>query len=78
MSGTMMMDRAAMMTGMMGAGAGTMPGGMHGGMNMMMVPRCTMKFEKCQGGMKISCVCEDAMACSMVQNLCTIDRKSVV
>ena len=29
-------------------------------MNMMMVPRCTMKIEKCTGGMKITCTCDDA------------------
>ena len=27
--------------------------------NMMMVPRCKMTFEKCNGGMKMTCVCED-------------------
>ena len=35
-----------------------------------MVPRCTYKFEKCQGGMKVTCVCDDPMARSMLQNLC--------
>jgi hypothetical protein len=45
-------------------GTGTMPA------NWMMVPRCTLKFEKCQGGMKITCSCDDKMACSMMQNLC--------
>src|SRR6516165_10907342 len=75
MTGTMMMDRAAMMTGMMGGtgmGTGGMTPGMPAGMNMMMVPRCTMKFEKCQGGMKVMCTCTDKMACSMMQNLCSM------
>src|SRR5258708_570939 len=71
MTSTMMMDR----TGMLGMGAGA-PGmgtmGMPGGMNMMMVPRCTMKMEKMAGGMKMTCTCDDAMACSMMQNLCTM------
>jgi hypothetical protein len=40
--------------------------------NWVMVPRCTYKFEKCQGGMKITCVCDDKVACSMLQNLCTM------
>ncbi len=40
--------------------------------NWMMVPRCTYKFEKCQGGMKITCTCDDQMARSMMQNLCTM------
>jgi hypothetical protein len=68
---TMMMDRGSM-TGMgtqVGApGVGTV------GMptNMMMVPRCKMTFEKCQGGMKVNCVCDDQVARSMMQNLCTM------
>ena len=37
-----------------------------------MVPRCTIKIEKCTGGMKITCTCDDKMACSMMQNLCTM------
>jgi hypothetical protein len=40
--------------------------------NFLMVPRCTMKIEKCTGGIKIHCVCDDKMAASMVQNLCTM------
>jgi len=72
---TVMVDRGSM-TGMGTAGMGT-PGmatsmGMPAGMNMMMVPRCTLKFEKCTGGMKINCTCDDKMACSMMQNLCTM------
>src|SRR5712692_7922501 len=31
---------------------------------------CTLKMEKCSGGMKIMCSCDDKMACSMMQNLC--------
>jgi hypothetical protein len=38
----------------------------------MMVPRCSFKFEKCTGGFKVTCSCEDKVACSMVQNLCTM------
>ena len=59
------MGSPTMGTGMMGS-VGTMPAGM----NMLMVPRCTMKMEKCTGGMKITCSCDDKMACGMVQNLC--------
>ena len=40
------------------------------GMSGMMVPRCTIKFEKCTGGMKIMCSCEDKMAAGALQNLC--------
>ena len=38
--------------------------------NWLMVPRCTYRFEKCQGGFKMYCVCEDRTACGVVQNLC--------
>ena len=69
----MMMDRAGM--GMSGTGVSGM--GMPGMMsptsmpsNVLMVPRCTFKMEKMTGGMKITCVCDDKMAASMVQNLC--------
>ena len=77
MTNTMMMDRTGMgmpgmaMPGMAPSGMAT-PTGMPVGPNYLMVPRCTMKFEKCQGGMKIHCVCDDQMACSMMQNLCTM------
>ena len=72
MTSTVMMERTS--TGMQ-----TMPGVTTAGMpsmspatsNWMMVPRGTFKFEKCQGGVKIHCVCEDATARSMMQNLCT-------
>ena len=77
MSSTMMMERTGV--GMPGMGmpglatpTATSPTGVSMGTNWMMVPRCTYKFEKCQGGMKITCTCEDKMACSMVQNLCTM------
>jgi hypothetical protein len=70
------MDRAGMaMTGMSVPGMGTpmMPGAptaMPAAPNWLMVPRCTLKMEKCTGGMKIVCSCEDKVACGMVQNLC--------
>ena len=40
--------------------------------NYMMVPRCTIKMEKCAGGMKMTCVCDDAAACGMMQHLCAM------
>jgi len=77
MTGTVMMERTGM--GMPGMGVPAMGAPTMGGPaagttspNYVMVPRCTMKFEKCQGGMKVTCVCDDKMACSMVQNLCTM------
>src|SRR5262245_36521056 len=42
------------------------------GMAPTMVPRCKMKFEKCTGGMKIHCSCDDKMAAGMLQNLCSM------
>jgi hypothetical protein len=40
--------------------------------NFFMVPRCTYKFEKCTGGIKVYCQCEDQVTAQMVQNLCTM------
>ncbi len=37
---------------------------------MMMLPRCTLKAEKCKNGMKLTCSCEDEVACGTLQNLC--------
>lgn len=41
-------------------------------MTGMMIPQCKMKMEKCTGGMKIVCSCDDKMACGMLQNLCSM------
>ena len=38
----------------------------------MMVPRCTMTFKKCTGGMKVVCACEDKVSATMLQNLCAM------
>jgi hypothetical protein len=38
--------------------------------NVMMLPRCTMRLEKCKGGMKLWCSCADEIACGTLQNLC--------
>ena len=56
----------------MGTPALGAPTGTPASANWLMVPRCSLKFEKCQGGMKITCACTDKMACSMMQNLCTM------
>jgi hypothetical protein len=40
--------------------------------NMMMVPRCKVTAEKCKGGMKLNCVCEDQTSARMLQNLCAM------
>jgi len=75
MANTMMMDRTGMQMPGMGVPGMTptpTPTGMPVGSNYLMVPRCTMKFETCPGGMKITCACDDMMACSMMQNLCSM------
>src|SRR5579872_5425224 len=77
MSSAMMMERTAMGMPAMGVpGMGTPPMGAPTatptGTSWVMVPRGTLKFEKCTGGMKVTCVCDDKMACSMVQNLCSM------
>ncbi len=73
MTTAMMMERSTMGMGMPGmAPPMPMPSTGMPGMNMYMLPHCTFKVEKCQGGMKIHCNCDDAVACSMVQNMCTM------
>ena len=74
MTSAVMMDRASMgvqgMPGMSPNGMG-MPTMTPAGSNYLMVPRCTYRFEKTQGGIKITCVCEDPTARSMMHNLAT-------
>lgn len=77
MSSTMMMERTGMalpgmgVPGLTPSSVGT-PTGLPVGTNWMMVPRCTFKVEKCTGGVKFTCSTDDKMACSMMQNLCTM------
>src|SRR5437879_4860682 len=77
MSSAMMMERTGMsMPGMLGSAGMAAPslgspGAAMGGMNWVMVPRCTIKAEQTKEGMKLTCVCSDKTACTMVQNLCT-------
>jgi hypothetical protein len=76
MGGMMMMPMMqgmmmpGMMNGMMGMGQMNMPQMSMGGMNGMMLPRCTMKMEKCPGGMMMTCMCEDKTAAEMMKNMC--------
>jgi len=73
MTSAMMMERTGMGMPGMGMPGMTAPSTLMPPMpSWLMVPRCTLKMEKCQGGMKITCSCEDKMAGSMVQNLCTM------
>jgi hypothetical protein len=50
----------------------TAPTGMPVGANWLAVPRCTFKVEKCTGGFKLTCVCEDKTGAAMVQQLCAM------
>ena len=69
MTTAVMMERNAMT--MPGMGSTPMTGGAPAmAPSMVMVPRCTIKVEKCQGGMKVSCSTSDQTACAMMQNLC--------
>jgi len=73
MASMMMMERGMM--GMPAMGMGPMAGqkpGMTAPASPMMVPKCTMTFEKCAGGMKIMCVCDDKVSAGMLQNLCAM------
>ncbi len=56
MMGMPMMGRMGM-----SSEAGSMPG--------MMIPRCTMKIEKCPGGMKMTCMCDDKTAAMMMPGM---------
>src|SRR6185295_19457343 len=40
------------------------------GANVFVLPRCELKFEKCSGGFKIQCSCDDDVATATLQNLC--------
>jgi hypothetical protein len=72
---SVMMERTGMgMPGVSSQGMGvpgvSAPVGTGATTNWLMVPRCTLKVEKCTGGMRITCSCDDKVACGMVQNLC--------
>ena len=62
------MPGAMPMMGQMPGMAAMMPG-------MMMVPRCTMKMEKCAGGMKVTCICEDEVAAATLAELVQDDGR---
>jgi hypothetical protein len=61
-----MMGGMGMMGGMMMPGSGMMAGAMPG---MMMAPRCTIAMERCPGGMRMTCTCEDKTSAAMLGNL---------
>ncbi len=82
MSSAVLMERMGMaMPGLGAPGVGTPPVGVPSsvptGINYTVVPRCTVRMEKFASGCKIYCSCDDKMACSMVQNLCTMFQGSM-
>lgn len=68
----MMTERPSMSMGSMPTSMSmpTMPASMPSMGSMTMTPRCTIKMEKCAGGMKMMCECEDEMSCATLQNMC--------
>lgn len=67
----MMMDRAMLgNSGAIGMAPQAVPAGLASGASGMILPRCKMKIEKCAGGMKLKCDCDDDVACATLQNLC--------
>ena len=71
MSSTMFMERSGV--GMQGFASPTgAPMAGPGPGNWCVLPSCKMKIEKCTGGLKITCKCDDAVACAMMQNLCNM------
>jgi hypothetical protein len=53
-----------------GWNAGAFPGGAPAAAQWCVLPRCKIEFEKCSGGFKIHCKCDDEVACGTLQNLC--------
>jgi hypothetical protein len=75
MTSAIVMERAGM--GMPGMGTGQAGGmgtssAMPSAPQWMMVPRCKITMEKCAGGMKMICKCDDKMSATMLQNLCSM------
>lgn len=50
--------------------AAPLPTGLPTGASWCVLPRCEMTFEKCAGGLKIHCRCDDEVSCGTLQNLC--------
>ncbi len=46
------------------------PAGSPAAANWCVVPRCEFRFEKCAGGLKVWCNCDDEVAAATLQNLC--------
>jgi hypothetical protein len=73
MSSTMVLERGLFFGAAGNAAMSPAPAGLSTGApaaSWCVVPRCTMKVEKCTGGLKIHCSCDDDVSCATLQNLC--------
>lgn len=72
MASALMMERSALGHAAAGFGAPQShpAAGPQTGANWCVLPRCTVKAEKCKEGMKLHCKCDDEVACATLQNLC--------
>ncbi len=72
MSSSMMMMERTGTSAMPGSTMGSpmMSPGLPAMTNYCMVPRCEIKLAKCAGGFKMTCSCDDEVACGALQNLC--------
>lgn len=69
MSASVMLERSSPAVAPFGQ-TGGMPAGAPASANWCVLPRCEMTFEKCTGGFKIYCRCDDEVSCGTLQNLC--------
>ncbi|MDZ4821189.1 MAG: hypothetical protein SGJ20_19690 [Planctomycetota bacterium] len=70
MSSGLMKERSVIAPSGPGFQAGAIPSGAPAISGWSMVPRCEITFEKCKGGFKLHCKCEDEIACGTLQNMC--------
>lgn len=66
MTSTMLVDRGTFASASPAPGQAATP---QAG-NWCVVPRCEVRVEKCKGGLKLHCTCDDDVACATLQNLC--------
>ena len=69
MSSSILLERTAFGSAFAGPASSSQPGAAPG-TGLCVVPRCTIEVEKCKGGFKLHCKCEDEIARGTLQNLC--------
>jgi hypothetical protein len=71
MSSSILLERGGIAAGAIAPGSQAIgQPGLTPGASYCVVPRCEIKVEKCTGGFKLHCSCEDDIACGTLQNLC--------